>query len=604
MELHHRRRSDDNLYPPAGNGFPGGERAPWSSLLHSLERAGALLHEEEDLYQRLVDGAPDGIFLLDEQGRIEYSNQALVALLGSTLARLSGHLLSDHLQGGDAVEKLQNSLARVAEGRREKIDLPFQRADGTLFWGLLSLSPVLDHKRRVCGVVGLLSDISRRKEAETETLHRAYTDPLTGLPNRLLLQDRLGQAIVQARRDRTRVAVAVVDCDGFKKINDTFGHAAGDALLRTMSQRMQLELRRSDTIARIGGDEFVVIFSAIKDVSDARQSVGKLLDASSSPVTWRRHELPCALSVGVALFPDDGSDVETLLHHADLAMYRAKQEGGQTWRFFGPTISPPSDEPPVLVERLRQALAGDELELHFQPQIDLRQNRVIVLEALLRWRHPEHGLLASEQFLPLATEGGLGSAIGDWVLRSACRTAKGWQRPGQPPLRVAINLSNREFRSPKFFSFLVQVVREEGLDPAILEFELPEETLAGDTDITRRRLQELHDLGVVLSIDDFGSGCSSLGQLHELPLDRLKIPRRFVAEIGVGESPGPARAVIALGRALGIEVVAAGVESRLQVESLRQHDCHQMQGFYFSRPLAPAELPPLLDQRARGRGWH
>ncbi|HDR46335.1 MAG TPA: GGDEF and EAL domain-containing protein [Geoalkalibacter subterraneus] len=566
----------------------------WSAVLSSLADASFQLREDDDLYRRLVEDVSDGLFLLDGFGRIEYANDALALQFGPAPVDLQGAFLSDFGADEEQAGKIRELIAQVQAGTKSKLDVLLRGRDGNDFWGLLSLSPVVRDGGPVKAMVGLLSDISRRKMAEKEILRQAYTDPLTGLPNRILLDDRLHQSLAQARRQKAMVAVLVIDCDSFKDVNDSLGHAAGDWFLRHIARRMEAELRRGDTIARIGGDEFVAVFSPLKGTEDAVVLAGKLLDVLSSPVTWDKREIPCAVSMGMALFPQDGEDPQTLLHHADIAMYQAKKRGGRRFQFFSPSMNMRARQSDRFEQNILHALNKGELELHFQPEIDLAGKQIRRVESLLRWRHPEHGLLSPGFFLPLAQQSSISPELGEWILRTACCAAQRWRTQKESPFLVSINLSAEEFRSFKFFGTLVRVLRESGLDPAALDLDLPEDALVGDDVEIMRRLRELCDLGVQLTIDNFGSGYSSVRRLSEWPIQRIKIARHFVEMMETRQDNGPAAAVLALGNSLGLEVVAEGVESLRQVDLLRRQGCRHMKGYHFCRPCEAGAFEEML----------
>lgn len=585
----------ENCKHYCADGHHGCQSQPgWSAVLSSLADASLLLREDDDLYRRLVEDVSDGLFLLDERGRVEYANDALAMQFGLESVNLQGRFLYDFGADEEQAEKIREMLAQVHAGTRSKLDVLLRRRDGSDFWGLLSLSPVKRDVDTVTAVVGLLSDISRRKITEKEVLQKAYTDPLTDLPNRILLDDRLHQALAQARRQKAMVAVLVIDCDSFKDVNDSLGHAAGDWFLRCIARRMEGELRRGDTIARVGGDEFVAVFSPLKGADDAVALAGKLLDVLSSPVAWQNREIPCAVSMGMALFPQDGEDPETLLHHADIAMYQAKKRGGRRFQFFSPSMNMRARQSDRFEQNILHALNTGELELHFQPEVDLVGRQVHRVESLVRWRHPEHGLLAPGFFLPLAQQSAASPLLGEWILRAACCAAQHWRKQKDISLLVSINLSAEEFRGYKFFSTLVRVLRESGLDPAALDLELPEEALVGDDAEIMRRLRDLRDLGVQLTIDNFGSGYSSVQRLSEWPIQRIKIARNFVEMMETRRAVGPAAAVLALGKSLGVDVVAEGVESPRQVDLLRRQGCRHMKGYHFCRPCETCAFERML----------
>jgi diguanylate cyclase (GGDEF)-like protein len=424
------------------------------------------------------------------------------------------------------------------------------------------------------------------EEANAQLQHVATHDALTGLPNRLLLADRLNQAIAHAERHRQRFAVLVVDLDRFKSINDSLGHLAGDALLKDVCQRLRQVLRKADTLARLGGDEFVLILNEIAGPQGAEAVASKVLADIARPVLVSELELHISASIGISICPDDGTDAETLLQHADAAMYHAKNKGRGAYQFFAPAMNAFARDRLELENGLRRALEQREFVLHYQPKVDVRTGRVDSAEALVRWRHPTRGLVPPLDFVPLAEETGLIIPIGEWVIREACRQAYAWQAAGLRPLRVAVNLSAKQFKQTNLVESIRTALRLARLEPRFLEIELTESAVMQDAEQSIEILRELSELGVRISVDDFGTGYSSLSYLRRLPLDKLKIDRAFIRELATSRDDAEiVRAIVSLAHTLRLKVIAEGVETPEQLEFLRTLGCDQYQGYHYSAPM-------------------
>lgn len=443
-------------------------------------------------------------------------------------------------------------------------------------------------------LVGTLLDVTERTKAEQEIHHLANYDTLTGLPNRNLLHDRLQQAIVQAARTSGNVGVLFLDLDRFKGVNDSLGHRAGDQLLKTVSERLRVCVRESDTLARIGGDEFVVILSLVSDEDGISSAASKILAIISEPFLIEGQELYLTASIGVAVYPTDGSDVQALLKHADLAMYQAKDMDRNNFQFFSSDLNVKVMERMVLESSLRRALERNEFQLLYQPQIDVLGKQVVGFEALLRWHHPDLGTISPDKFIPLAEETGLIHSIGEWVIRTACRQGNVWRENGLQPVRMAVNLSGRQFKM-KLDQVVSAILMETGFDPHWLELELTESILMRNASENHELLQALASMGCSLSIDDFGTGYSSLSYLKHFPLGRLKIDRSFVRDIMTNpDDRAIAKVIIDMAHTLNMEVTAEGVEDREQLELLKSYGCKEMQGFYFSKPVPAAAAEEIL----------
>ncbi len=437
------------------------------------------------------------------------------------------------------------------------------------------------------------------KTATVQLDHLAYHDALTDLPNRVLLQDRLGQAIELARRQGRQLAVMYIDLDRFKHINDSLGHAIGDQLLQSVAHCLVACVRHSDTVSRQGGDEFVLLLASIEHAEDAAIFAQKMLAALAQPHRIDCHNLHISVSIGISIYPDDGQDAEALLKSADTAMYFAKENGRNNYKFFEQDMNVRAVRRQSIEASLRGALAQQEFVLHYQPKIHLRSGAMVGVEALIRWQHPERGLLPPAQFVPIAEDSGLILPIGRWVLREACRQAQAWRQAGLPPLTIAVNTSALEFRAKDFLENLRATLKDTGLEPHFLELELTESILMQDAEATNAVLHALAGMGVQLAIDDFGTGYSSLSYLRRFPIDTLKIDQSFVKQIT--SNPDDATivsAVISMGKSLQKRVIAEGVETPEQHAFLLARHCDEGQGNYFGRPMAAEALATLLRSGA------
>jgi diguanylate cyclase (GGDEF)-like protein len=449
-------------------------------------------------------------------------------------------------------------------------------------------------------VIWLLEDERRAAlDAATQIEHLAYHDALTGLPNRQLFLDRLDVAVSGAQRAGSRLGVFFLDLDRFKLINDSLGHSVGDKLLQVVSRRMRALLRDDDTVTRIGGDEFTILVAHVEHVDDATSVARRVREALKLPIVIDGRELFVTSSIGISVYPNDGEDAETLLRNADTAMYRAKTQGRDTIQLYAPAMNARALEQLTLENRLRRALPNGELELFYQPIVSMGTRRICAMETVLRWRHPELGLLSPDSFIALCETTGLIVPIGEWALRTACVQLKQWQQSGLPHLRASVNLSVRQLQQPDFVPFVSEVLSQSGIRPETLELELTE-SMAMQSDFdTLAKLRELKRLGVRISIDDFGTGYSSLSALRLFPADSLKIDRSFVGDIATDPNDAAiAAAVIALARSLKLSVIAEGVETSEQLEFLREHQCDYWQGFLFCQPRPPTGCAALLAREA------
>jgi diguanylate cyclase (GGDEF)-like protein len=463
--------------------------------------------------------------------------------------------------------------------------------NGVIIPNWYSINVLRDSAGEIINYVAIFSDITGRKEAESRIEFLAHHDALTQLPNRVLLQDRFSLAKSAAQRGHNRIAILFIDLDNFKHINDNWGHQAGDQFLVQTVERLQREVRESDTICRQGGDEFIIMLCDVPDLEIVTRVAQSILRALAEATQIDGHAVGVSASIGVSLFPDDSTDFDTLLGNADAAMYAAKESGKNSYRFYTEQMNRDAVARADLQAQLRQALAQQELELYYQPQISLASGQITGLEALVRWNHPAQGLIMPTTFIPLAEECGLIIPLGEWVLAQACRQGQAWLQTGIPDLTVAVNISALQFNRNDFFETVQQALAQSGLPPHLLELELTESVLLKDMQTAFETIQRLKNLGVRLSIDDFGTGYSSLSYLKKINVDKLKIDMSFVRDIcDDKDDMAIVRAIIQLGRALELRVIAEGVETIAQASLLMQDGCDEAQGYLYGRPQRPADL--------------
>ncbi len=529
---------------------------------------------------RVFENAHEGMILMDAEYRVQSVNPAFTAITGYAAADIVGATLAS-LPWGETETGFYESIWSQLDGNDHwQGEVAAMRRSGERYPAWVALTTIRDPRGEAVSYMAMLSDISERKRAEDRVRHQAEHDPLTGLPNRALFLDRMHHALATWRRQRDNFAVLFLDLDRFKAINDNNGHQTGDAVLREVAARLRGCVRRVDTISRLGGDEFVILLADIGGADQAAHVANAVMQAVARPIEAGGVQLTLSASIGVAICPTDGVDVDTLMHHADVAMYHAKENGRDSFRFFSPEMNARILERGVLERRLRQALAQGEFLLEYQPELEVGSGRVIGVEALIRWRHPERGLLLPHDFLPVAEECGLIVPIGDWVLREACRQARNWRDEGHE-VSVAVNLSDAQFLHADLLDTVDDALQQSGLAPDCLDLEITEGAImrgdAGLDDI----VAALRTRGVQLTIDRFGTGLSSLSSLRRYPLSKLKIDRSFVSDIE--HDPLDAAlipAIIAMARSLRLRVVAEGVETAEQLRFLQQHGCDQYQGFY------------------------
>ena len=559
------------------------------------------LSQAEEKYRAIFEDAVIGIFQITPEGQPISINRALAQMHGydtpeeflTEVSDVAHDVFVDPLQ----VVHLLNEV--TAKGQVRCAEVEVYRKDRSKKWVVANMRAARDASGKVVLYEGTIEDITDRKIAEERVQYLAYYDALTGLPNRVLLQDRIGRVLASARRRKEVVAVLFLDLDRFKIINDSLGHSFGDALLQEAAARLQALMREQDTVARVGGDEFVAVLPSVKRPSDAAVAAQRVVNAMAAEFCVYGHSINVTCSVGISMFPDHGMDGETLIKNADAAMYCAKQRGPNNIEFFNEDLNIQIMERLTMEKGLRLALDRKELFLEYQPQMEIATGGIIGVEALIRWQHPELGTVPPDRFIKIAENSGLIVPIGEWVLMTACTQAREWQVQGLPPMRIAVNVSAVQFRQDGFRDMIRRVLLQTKLDPQYLELELTESLLFSNADVMFSVLQELSEMGLKLAIDDFGTGYSSLSYLRQFPVNKLKIDRSFVRDVAVSpDDAAIATAIIGMAKTLNLKVLAEGVEDEAQMAFLRAHRCDEIQGYYLSRPLLADQVAGRLAQAA------
>jgi len=551
---------------------------------------------EDQLHQAAVvfESTAEGVMIMDADYQITGVNSAFSEITGYTQEEVLGKNPS-MLQSGQHNETFYKSMwDSIEQTGMWRGEIWNRRKNGEIYPELLTINTVKNNQDEISHYVGVFSDISTIKETEAKLAHLAHHDPLTGLPNRLLFNARLEHALSRAHRDSSHVAVLFLDLDRFKNINDSMGHPYGDQLLQVVSNRLAKSVRDEDTVARLGGDEFIIFVEDLADPQAASHIATNTLEQFSTPFCIEGEEVYVNASIGISLYPENGANVETLVKNADAAMYRAKEQGRNNYQFYSTELTTQAFERLSLETSLRHALERDEFVLHYQPQICLETGAIKGAEALLRWQHPEMGMVMPDKFIPIAEDTGLIVPIGEWVLRTACAQNKAWQDAGHPHISIAANLSARQILSPGLADVIKNILRETKLDPGSLELEFTESMAMQNLEDSIKTLQALNALGIDIAIDDFGTGYSSLSYLRRFPIKKLKIDRSFVRDICSDEDDANMIAsIITLGQSLNLQIVAEGVETDEQLKFLRAHNCDQVQGYYISHPVAAEEFAQL-----------
>lgn len=556
--------------------------------------------ETDKRYQSLFHHNLDAVLSISREGNILKMNPTAERLTGYAEALLLDKPIKSLLVEDEA-DLIQPYLEQAMRGESCNFDVAFRHQSGYLTEVNITTVPIVIDSE-IFGAYALIRDMTERKKTENEINYLAYHDPLTDLPNRRLFEQRVNLAITEAKADKSRMLVVMfLDMDRFKVINDSLGHAFGDYLLQHISARLQQSVQDQETVARMGGDEFTVLLPNTT-YEQAELTASRMIKAIEEPFTIKGHEIYITTSIGMAAYPRDGLDSITLMKHADTAMYSAKDKGKNNYKFYIPTMNEEVLQRLYLENELHKALERGEFLLHYQPQIHIESKRMIGVEALLRWKHPEKGLLMPSDFIPLAEETGLIVPIGEWVLRKACLQNKAWQEEGLTPIRMSVNLSSRQFWKRDIVRTVARVLEETGLEPGYLELEITE-SMTMDVDWAIHTLQQLKDLGVQIAIDDFGTGYSSLSYLKKFPLDRLKIDQSFIRDLFLNSNDkAVVSTIIAMAHNLNLNVVAEGVETENEMDILKQFSCDEYQGFLFSQPVEGEVIRGFFSERNL-KGW-
>jgi diguanylate cyclase (GGDEF)-like protein/PAS domain S-box-containing protein len=577
-------------------------RGLFQALRYAVERKNMedVLFVEKERALVTLNCIGDAVVSTDISGKVTFLNLVAEKMTGWSCVDAAGRSMAEVCQILDTTSReIIPDPMKMAVGQDQTMHLPANctliRRDGFEIPIEDSVAPIHDREGQATGAVIVFRDVSAAHEMAMQMTHSAQHDFLTGLPNRMLLNDRIGQAIALAARRMSRVAVLFLDLDGFKHINDSLGHPTGDKLLQSVAKRLVDCVRDSDTVSRQGGDEFVVLLSDLAQPEDAIISVNRMLMMLATPHFVGQHDLRVTTSIGVSVYPDDGLNAETLIKNADTAMYQAKENGRQSYQFFKPAMNVRAVERQSIEGSLRRALERQEFALHYQPKVDLRTGAITGAEALIRWTHPTRGLVPPGQFIPIAEECGLILPISEWVLREACQQAREWVDAGLPRISMAVNISSMEFRDGDFVNRVFAILEQTGLDPRNLELELTEGLLMKRAKSAASILQTLRARGIRIAVDDFGTGYSSLSYLTKFPIDSLKIDQSFVRQITTSPyETSIVTAVISMGRSLRLRVVGEGVETQEELTFLQAHQCDEAQGYFFSRPIVPQEFGELL----------
>ena len=562
------------------------------------------LRQSEERYRTIIKEMEEWYFETDLAGNVTFFNDIFATILGYTQEELTGLNFQSFVkkEESDSVYRLFHQVFKTGKPTRN-FPYEFISTDGTVTSAEFSFFPKRDNEGKVCGFRGVGHDITERKHAEEKIKYQATHDALTGLPNRLMFSQLLNQAIKSARRYKRQFAVLFIDLDRFKIINDTMGHDAGDQLLQEIAARLKQTLRAVDVVARLGGDEFIVLIDEVSDSSHVSTVAHKIITSIIKPLTIMKQECRITASIGISIYPKDAEDEQSLMKNADMAMYLAKEEGKNNYQFYSEEIQSKSLEHLSIETNLRFALERNELSLHYQAKLDFKTNAITGVEALLRWQNPSLGSVTPTQFIPVAEESGLIIPIGRWILRTACAQNAAWQQQGLPPVCMAVNLSLRQLTDNNLIDDIRTALNDSGMAPNLLELEITESMVMHNPTRMIAVLAKIKNLGVRLAIDDFGTGYSSLAQIKHFPIDTLKVDRSFIHNIPKdAEDKAITEAIIAMGKTLSLTVVAEGVETVEQMNFLRDHSCDEMQGFYFSKPIAPEQFADLLREHVPSPG--
>jgi diguanylate cyclase (GGDEF)-like protein/PAS domain S-box-containing protein len=569
-------------------------------MLESLEQSHIRLSDNEERYRTLTENTYDLIGEISREGQYLYVSPNYRDVLGYEPQELLNKSIGDTVHPEDQ-NALLDRLKKLEFSTFKHIVYRMICKNGEIRCFESTGRSYLTTAGEI-RMVFVSRDITERQKYQETIWHQAFHDTLTGLSNRMLFKDRLSHALAHAKRNKQMLAVIFLDLDRFKLINDTLGHEIGDQLLKSVALRLKKCMREDDTIARLGGDEFTLLMPEIDKSESAAKVAQKIIEEILQPFHIGDHELYISTSIGIALYPSDGEDADTLLKNADTAMYLAKERGRNNYQFYTPALNKKTIERMTMENELRRAIERKEFVLHYQPKVNIKTHKIIGMEALVRWQHPVRGLIPPADFIPIAEETGMIVPLGEWVLHTACAQNKAWQDAGFEPLSISVNLSGCQFQLQNLAVVIKRILKETDLAPFWLELEITESTAMQNADYTIETLHKLKEMGVQFSIDDFGTGYSSLSQLKRFPVDKLKIDKSFVVEIGTGQdSEIIASTVIVLGKSLNLGVIAEGVETVEQLDFLKKHQCNEMQGFLFSKPVTADEFSALLEQNKLGR---
>ncbi len=569
--------------------------------VNELREAEAKLKESEQRFRSAFENSPIGIVLIDLKGRIFQANNFAAEVLGYEKSPLAGTHISRLVPPEDRGQ-LKETFRKLASGRDDTIrtECRMLREDKLEVWTNFHVVVQRDADNNPLYLIGQIADITEMKSSQSRMERMAFYDTLTNLANRRLFYDRLGQAVDHAQRSRHLSALLYLDLDQFKRVNDTLGHEVGDVLLQEVSTRLTSCVRKEDTVARLGGDEFTVLLFDIRSPSDASHVADKILSMLRQPLNISGHQLVVTTSIGITIVPQDGTDPNSLMKNADLAMYRAKEQGRNTYHFYSEEMNTNAVKRLRTEYELRRALERDEFVLYYQPKVRLTDQQIVGVECLIRWEHPDRGLLPPFEFIEVAEETGAIVDMGNWIIQEACETGKALCDQARRNIQIAVNISPRQFRDPNLVGTIRRNLRETGLNPSTLEIEITETMLMGDVDAAIATVRQLHELGVRLAIDDFGTGYSSLNYLKKFPINTVKVDRSFVMDIPESEDDKAiTSAVIAMAHRLNMEVVAEGVETKAQYEFLVEQDCEYAQGYLFSKPLPLSHVRPMIQPNVR-----
>jgi diguanylate cyclase (GGDEF)-like protein/PAS domain S-box-containing protein len=563
------------------------------ALRRQIEEA---LRQSEERYRTIIDEMEEWYFETDLAGNITFSNDIFANVLGYSQKGLIGLNFQNFInkEDSDSVSRLFDPVLKTGKSTKN-FPYEFIRTDGKVTSVEFSIFPKRDKEAKIVGARGVGHDITERKHAEDRIQYLATHDSLTGLPNRLMFSQLLNHSIQSARHHKRQLAVFFIDLDRFKIINDTKGHDAGDQLLQEIAMRYKQSLRAADVVSRLGGDEFIILIEEVNELSQVAIVAHKILTTTFKPMVLLGEECRITASIGISMYPKDGEDEQSLMKNADIAMYFAKEEGKNNYQFYSKDIQVQSTERLSIETNLRLALERNELSLHYQAKVDFKTDVITGVEALLRWQNPYLGSVTPTQFIPVAEETGLIISIGKWVMKTACAQNVAWQQQGLPAVCMAVNVSLRQLTDDNLIDDIKAALNDSGMAPNLLELEITESMVMRNPTQMIAVLAKIKSMGVRLAIDDFGTGYSSLAQIKHFPIDTLKVDRSFIRNIPENaEDEAVTKAIIAMGKTLGLTIVAEGVETIEQMNFLKEHSCDEMQGYYFSKPIVPEQFADLL----------